>query len=504
MTIRGFEFRLRNRPHMVVGSTFMLVGPGTLELWTTDSEVTKVITGHATFRNFSQSEIMKIASGVFGTSILASNGDDWRRQRRIVAPVINEHISATVWRETIEQAQDMLEHFTGNSDENGSAGVTNKTIEGLRRVAINVLGAAAYGTPRRWIEEDEQAPPGYKLGYINSLLAISNNFAAALFFPPSLLSIPLIPSSARKVGIAKKEFPRYINYMIAHERAATDINPNNITSAMIKASDQEKNQKSSASLHLSEDEIRGNLFIFTIAGFDTTANTLAYALALLTIHPDLQDWLTGEIDRVFSSSPPNPTYESLFPRLKRCLALMHETLRLYSPIEHLTRTTAAPQTISLSSPNGTTKTHPLPAGLDVFVSQAGAHVHPDYWAPDPLVFRPSRWIVSSDTASNNNRQTETEKEEDGKESLLNPASGTFLPWSLGPRQCPGMKMSQVEFVGVVATVLRSVRLEAVVLPGEKGAEEARARLARVLDDSVPRVTLTVKRPRDVVVRWVRR
>ncbi|MCJ1329990.1 hypothetical protein MMC10_006671 [Thelotrema lepadinum] len=499
MTVRGFEFRLRNKPHMMVGSTFLLVGPGTLELWTTDSEVTKIITGHATFRNFHQSEIMKIASGVFGPSILAANGDDWRRQRRIIAPIINEHISATVWHETVEQAKEMLGHFTGNLDENGRAGVTDRTIEGLRRIAINVLGAAAYGTPRRWIEEDEQAPPGYKLGYINSLLAMGDNFAAALFFPPSLLSLPFLPSSARKVGTAKKEFPRYVDSMIARERATTDVNPNSITSAMIKASDQEKNQQkaattSSTTLHLTESEIRGNLFIFTLAGFDTTANTLAYALTLLTIHPSLQVWLTDEIDAVFSTAPSPAAYSALFPRLKRCLALMQETLRLYSPIEHLTRTLATPQTLSLST--GTTQKqtqHSLPAGLDIFVSQAGAHVHPDYWGPDPLVFRPQRWITPPDPSSDSL-----------EESLLSPSPGTFLPWSLGPRQCPGMKMSQVEFVGVIATVLREVRLEAVTLPGEKSVEEAKQRLQGVVDGSAPRVTLTMGRPRDVVVRWVRR
>ena len=112
--------------------------------------------------------------------------------------------------------------------------------------------------------------------------------------------------------------------------------------------------------------------------------------------------------------------------------------------------------------------------------------------------------MSPDTASDSDPQNETDKEDGEGESFFTPAAGTFLPWSLGPRQCPGMKMSQVEFVGVVATVLRSVRLEAVVLPGEKGGEEARARLGRVLDASVPRVTLTVERPRDVVIRWVKR
>ena len=318
MTVRGFEHRLRNKPFMIVGPSFLPVGPGSLELHTTDTEITKIITGRGTFRHYWQSEILKLAIGVFGPSILASSGNDWQLQRRIVAPVINEHVSATIWNESSKQATEMLSYFVEGSKGTASAGATDKSLEGLRRVAINVLGASAYGTPRRWIEEEGQAPHGYELGYINSLLAMTNNFAATVFFPPSLLSFPFLPASPRKFGVAKREFLRYVTNMIAKERANVEVNRNNIMSVMIKTSDQEKKESSSNKprLHLSEEEIRGNLFLFTIAGFDTTANTMGYALTLLAIHPEWQDWVIEEIDRVFpfttasdSSSMRIPSYK---------------------------------------------------------------------------------------------------------------------------------------------------------------------------------------------------
>ncbi|KAI4152239.1 MAG: hypothetical protein LQ340_003032 [Diploschistes diacapsis] len=506
MSLRGRESRLGNKARSMVGQSFLLVGPGTLELWTTDAEMIKTITGHGTFRNYPQSKILQVVSGIFGPTVVGSNGEDWQRQRRIIAPTINERISATVWKESIEQAWGMLDHFAASSGEVGSAGVTDRSLEGLRRIAINVLSASAYGTPRGWSEENEQAPAGYKLGFINSLQAISANFAAAIFLPPILFNLPFLSSDTRKVGIAMEEFPRYVTGMLERERASADTDHHSITSAMIKASDNYKQDAPShgdSRLHLSDPELRGNLFLFTIAGYDTTANTMGYALTFLAIHPDVQAWVVEEIDRVCASLPtaqtPNqatsmPAYETAFPRLKRCLALMLETLRLHPPTASLARTTASPQTITTSS--GTT--HPLPSGLDVFVFQAGAHIDPDYWAPDPLVFRPSRWILPTTNSST----SPSEKLEE--ETLFEPAKGTYLPWSFGPRHCPGMKMAQVEFVSVFATLLRHVRVEAVVLPGEKGVEEARRRLEGVVADSGPVITVQIRRPRDVVLRWVRR
>jgi cytochrome P450 len=74
---------------------------------------------------------------------------------------------------------------------------------------------------------------------------------------------------------------------------------------------------------LSDDEIAGNLYQFTLAGFDTTANTLAYAVTMLAAHPKWQDWIIEEITEVQDSlGGSNAGYAEIFPRLKRCLALM--------------------------------------------------------------------------------------------------------------------------------------------------------------------------------------
>ena len=74
-------------------------------------------------------------------------------------------------------------------------------------------------------------------------------------------------------------------------------------------------------LHISEDEITGNLYQSTIAGFDTTANTMANAITILAIYPEYQVWIIEEIDHV-SKLNGDLDYERTFPAMKRCIALM--------------------------------------------------------------------------------------------------------------------------------------------------------------------------------------
>ena len=93
--------------------------------------------------------------------------------------------------------------------------------------------------------------------------------------------------------------------------------------------------------------------------------------------------------------------------------------------------------------------HSVPKDLSIIISQAGTHVNPDYWGTDSLAFRPSRWITSRHADAS----VAKEENDVADKTIVEPTKCTFIPWSTGPRQCPGMKMSEVEFMGVFSTVL---------------------------------------------------
>jgi hypothetical protein len=86
------------------------------------------------------------------------------------------------------------------------------------------------------------------------------------------------------------------------------------------------------------------------------------------------------------------------------------------------------------------------------------------------------------------------------ETIKTPPRGTYLPWSFGPRMCPGQKMSQVEFVTVIATLFRRCTAE----PASEQADdkrEARHQLLALMQDSQPVLTLQMNRPNNVYLSW---
>jgi cytochrome P450 len=216
---------------------------------------------------------------------------------------------------------------------------------------------------------------------------------------------------------------------------------------------------------------------------------MAYAVTLLAAYPEWQNWIAEELDLVLCDAGKTEAveYGETYSKLTRCLALMLETLRLYPAVVHLSRSVDRPQTIKTA-----THTYEIPGPAKVYVNTPTLHSEPSVWGPNSLEFKPTRWLVS-----------ETPKTAEEPEQLVTPARGTFLPWSAGPRACPGQKMSQVEFVAVIATLFRDCKVEPVLLDGES-REQARQRLLDIMQDSQPRLTLQMNRPQDIKLRWVTR
>lgn len=153
------------------------------------------------------------------------------------------------------------------------------------------------------------------------------------------------------------------------------------------------------------------------------------------------------------------------------------------------------------------KTYTIPADTRCTISLDGIGSQPGCWGSDASKFLPTRWLldaseVEKDSSAEAPKSTSTTGIA-ATPNLRQPAKGAFLPWSGGPRQCPGMKMAQVEFMAVVYSVFRQHRVEAVQKPGES-AFDARRRLRDVTNDSHPHVTLQMNHPRDVVLKWVKR
>jgi cytochrome P450 len=129
----------------------------------------------------------------------------------------------------------------------------------------------------------------------------------------------------------------------------------------------------------------------------------------------------------------------------------------------------------------------IPANTNTSPSLLAVHTHPQYW-PDPLVWKPSRWIASANK---------------GQESLVTPARSTYFPWSDGPQNCPGRKFSEVEFVAVLAALMREHVLQ-IVSEGVESEEQARLRALGVVSDCDMQLLLRMRDADRLKLRFVHR
>jgi cytochrome P450 len=448
--------------------------------------------------------------GQFGRNVLTDNGEQWAKQRKVVAGVINERISKTVFNESIRQTEGLLGEVYEKAD--GAVSESNRLFDMMKKITIHVLSGAGLGASVTWNGDDDEKPrEGYKLTYIGAIKTVINGIAGPIILPIWLMkNWPwFMPGHEflKALAPAMVEFPLHTKHLLEQEKQRIISHggqtQSNIMSQLLQASEQEEKSKA-----LTEEEMLGNLFIFTAAGFDTTANTLSYALVLLCRYPEWQNWILEEVDNLLPTSSTEPVdYAAIFPKATRIMAVMLETLRIFVPVIHLARDAQTPQVIQTS-----TRTYSIPADCNVYVDSVALHLDKTLWRdlnrpeetssekpcsiandndaaklPDEQTFRPSRWVNPPDSAS----------------PLFQPPRGAYVPWSAGPRVCPGQKMAQVEFTAIFLTLFRRHRIEVVPLNLGDGREETReevnARLDALMRDSISVLTLQMVGVYDVEV-----
>lgn len=503
-TIWGWEFHLKTSPWDKYAAntsdprTLAWVTCGNFEINSWDTEFAAEVLKRS--KDFIQPTFNTLFIGRFGHNVLTSDGEKWARQRKIIAQVINERLSKSIFDETVTQAKGLLDEVT-DADQKASVDTVGM-FDMMKKLTIHVLSGAGMGQPVSWDNQGEKPAAGYKMSYMESAKVIMEAVAGPIILPAWFLdNYPaFMPgySFIKRLSCAIQEYPSHTRQMLRQENerqanSSDDVRAN-ILSQLSQAARSDKTGQS-----LTEEEMIGNLFVFTAAGFDTTANTLSYALAALAQQPKWQDWMFEEIDAILpKDATTSVQYTDLFPQATRVMAVMLETLRLYTPLVHLAKQSTRDREQIIKTSKGTYR---IPAGTQTYVSAIGLHLDPLVWRdlnktaedakfaanePDELIFRPSRWIVQDGTTK----------------SLFRPPPASFVPWSYGPRSCPGMKMAQVEFVATFLTLFRTHRIAPVPLqlplPGQPGLgtreetpDEVKLRMAEKIKDSLAILTLQI-------------
>lgn len=329
-----------------------------------------------------------------------------------------------------------------------------------------------------------------------------------------------------------------------------------IVGALVRAKDEQQKQQDvrktdtiSPGLQLTEDHIISNAFIMMLAGHETSANMLHFAMVLLAAHPSSQRAMQADLDRLFPDGDEEPTgwrFENCINDLLTSIpgAVLNETLRFIPPVVVIPKqvSPAHDQVLRL---NGGNAEHVLPAGTTVSITVVSAARNEKFWPPneagesDVHEWIPERWFRASsspspvETARTRVEESRaaadddaTDDEGDGLETtsagaerpMFRPVRGLFVPFSDGARSCLGRRIARVETVTALAVVFRKYSMELAVdewaddeavdrMNDKERADlygKAIARCMQTLETATS--TLTLKLPKDkcVPIRVVRR
>ncbi|KAI1087191.1 cytochrome P450 [Rostrohypoxylon terebratum] len=476
---RGWHERDGLRSHDEMGEAFVLVSPS--HIWLHLANPDSLMNMYRRGKDFPRwTEITKMLDVFGGPTIATASGERWRTHRKLISACLNEHCNGVVWSEASMLGEEMARYWA-----------MKRTItsvgEDTRTVSLHILSKACFGQSFAFEGHDERSATSPAASFRFSLVTIMENALLILALGPGFFMNPWLPfPSWRKLGEACSKFKRHMTYLYDQKLHALNGGSaewdSTLIASLVRASLKMEDGKC-----LAADEIYGTLFVVSFAGHDTTAHVLTYAIFYLAANPFVQSWLSQELRRVLGDKPRSEwDYHADFPKLKRCMSILYETLRLKTPVAEVKWTGENVQSLQVGE-----QTLTIPPKTLVVPSYIYVQKHSRFWGPDAQEWRPERWIGESNDRHAGQSRLMTPQNglyednehskiigDDESEVLLTPPSrGNFLGWSEGARDCPGKRFSQVEWVAILAALFRDWKVQPSLQENETHIEAQ----ARVMD-----------------------
>ena len=352
---------------------------------------------------FHKSKLTKDVTGrLLGEGLLISEGDFWRRQRRLAQPAfhrsrINEYASTMV-----ESAETQIRKWGDGEERDIAQEMTALTLE----TAVRTLFGTTLPGEARQVGRSLDFLVRYSLRKARWPIKVPESW----------------PTPANRRAEREIQFLDSLVYRIIDERKRLgNIGEHkDLLSLLMSAMDEDGSQ-------MTPKQLRDETMTLFLAGHETTALTLSWAWYLLSKNPGAEVRLHEELRDVLGGRAPGIGDLGRLPYL---LAVVNEVLRLYPPAYILARTSIAPSTLG---------GYDFPAGSTIIMSQWVMQRDARFF-DDPEAFRPERWL-------------------DGLEDRL--PAGAYFPFGDGPRRCIGQNFALMEAVLVIATIAQKFQLQLV-------------------------------------------
>lgn len=418
-----------------------------------DAEATQEILGNRV--RFPKPTEVYFILELYGRNVVTTEGDIWRSHRRIAAPSFSDSNNRLVCQETGVVVSSLFEQWK-DKEKIHYDNVNDLTMS----LTLMVICSAGFGVHVPW--EDEAAPSGHRLTFKSAVRGVSDGLMLKIGVPDKIM--PWFKRTAH-IQEAFEELHQYMKEMVK-ERSKSYRDYSDLFSNLIEANEAEEGQK------LTNEELIGNIFIFLIAGHETTAHTLAFCLGLLALYPEVQEKLYKHTVEHVADVHGIPTYSEL-PNLTYLEAVFNESLRLFPPVTIIPKRSAFDTTLRTVNTKGEPVVVPIPKGAIFNIATAGIHYNPRYWK-NPHEFKPERFLGDW-------------------------PKHAFVPFSMGARSCIGRRFAEIEMLVALSQIVRNYRLEIKVDPkfADESFEDRRKRVLAAHDA----ITLT---PDGIPVTFIKR
>ncbi|XP_040018847.2 thromboxane-A synthase [Gasterosteus aculeatus] len=395
------------------------------------------------FSSFTNRMTLRFASKPMTDCLLMLRNERWKRVRSILTP----SFSAAKMKEMVPLINTVTDSLMSNLNVSAESGETFDIHKCFGCFTMDVIASVAFGT-----QVDSQKNPD------DPFVRHAQMFFSFSFFRPIMLffiafpfiTAPLarfLPNKRRdqmnhffintiqKIIKQREEQPAeerrrdFLQLMLDARTSKECVSLEHFDSAAAHAADQETQPSASGEQDdrlpppqepssrrppkkmITEDEIVGQAFVFLLAGYETSSNTLAFTCYLLAINPECQRKVQREVDEFFARHE-SPDYTNV-QELKYLDMVISETLRLYPPGFRFARDIDQDCVL-----NGQF----LPKGATLEIPAGFLHYDPEHWT-EPQSFIPERFTPEAKASRH---------------------PFVYLPFGAGPRNCVGMRLAQLE------------------------------------------------------------
>ena len=384
----GFIDRLQRDYGDIVWSRFLYVPA--LFLYH-PNEIESVLTTNA--KNFRKA--MTLRSNFFqrlvGNGLLTSEGNEWKRQRRLLNPAFHRERVATYVTTMVD--------YTKRLTANWRDGEMRDMHREMMRLTLEIVVRCLFS-----------ADVSHDVDHVGETLSeMVKPFASQATLKWILNNRLPTPEHVRFHRLARK-IDRVV-YRIISERRASGKDEGDLLSMLLAAHDEDGSG-------MNDQQLRDEVMTLFLAGHETTALTLAWSWYLLGENPEAEKRFHAELDEVLGNR--DATFADL-SRLKYTERIVKESMRLYPPAYGLGR-----EAINDCEIGG----YHVPPGTQVFMFQWTTHRDARFFA-EPLRFKPERWTAEF-------------------EAQL--PKYAYFPFGAGPRVCIGASFAMMEMILVLATI----------------------------------------------------